>query len=196
MILVAAVLIGLIAGLCRAWIGKRQYRAFDLKLPILVVVAFLPQYFAFFAPKTRGLISNNIVAVLLVSSLILLLVFSILNIKKPGFWPIFAGFFLNFVVIVLNGGFMPISVETVQKMTSTASTSWMLGQRFGYSKDIILSPELTRLAFLSDRFVVKNLFGFSIAFSLGDILISLGIIWLLWMLGGPAHTIKKEPVYE
>lgn len=196
MILIAAVLIGLIAGLCRAWIGKTKYQVIDLKYPILVLVAFIPQYFAFFAPKTRELIPDSVVSILLVSSMIVLMFFSILNIQKPGFWPIFAGFFLNFLVIVLNGGLMPISMETVNKMTAGLDSTWMIGQRFGYSKDVILSPEMTRLAFLSDRFTVTNIFGNNFAFSLGDILIAIGIIWLLWMLGGKTQLKIKENANE
>lgn len=187
MILVAAVLVGLTAGVCRAWIGKRKYRVFELKYPILVLVSFIPQYFAFFAPRTRELLSNNVVAILLISSLIILLGFSILNIQKPGFWPICLGFILNFLVIAFNGGFMPISPATVSKMDPGSEFSWRIGQRFGFSKDIVLSPELTKMAFLSDRFTITNMLGYNVAFSLGDIFIALGVILLLWMLGGKSE---------
>jgi len=186
----------LIAGLCRAWVGKRKYRVFDLKYPVLVLVAFLPQYFAFFAPKTRELLSNNLVAILLISSSIVLLGFSILNIQKPGFWPICIGFLLNFLVIALNGGFMPISMATVKKLTPGSDFPWMIGQRFGFSKDIILSPEMTRLAFLSDRFTITNVLGYNVAFSLGDIFIAIGVILLLWMLGGRSELKTKEIINE
>lgn len=196
MILVAAVLVGLTAGLCRAWAGKRVYRVVDLKYPVLVLVAFLPQYFAFFAPKTRELLSNNLVAILLISSLIILLGFSILNIQKPGFWPISIGFLLNFLVIVLNGGYMPISLATVNKLDPGSDFVWMIGQRFGFSKDIILSPEMTRLEFLSDRFTITNFLGFNVAFSLGDIFIAVGVVFLLWMLGGKSEQKMKEIINE
>ena len=196
MILVAAVLVGLIAGLCRAWIGKRNYRVFELKYPVLVLVAFIPQYFAFFAPKTRELLSNNLVAILLVSSLIILFGFSLLNIHKPAFWPISFGFLLNFLVIALNGGIMPISPVTVNKLNPGSETTWMIGQRFGFSKDIVLSPELTKLAFLSDQFTITNVLGYNVAFSLGDTFIALGVILLLWMLGGESKLKTKERINE
>ncbi len=193
MILIAAVLIGLALGLGRAWIGKREYRVYDLKYPGLVVLAFIPQYFAFFAPQARQQISDNLVSILLISSLIILLVFSILNIQKISFWPISLGFLLNFLVIAVNGGLMPISLETVEKLSKGSETTWIIGQRFGFSKDVILSPEITKLAFLSDRFTITNLFGSNLAFSLGDILIAVGVVWLLWMLGGkPQATFKGE----
>ena len=192
MILVAAVLVGLAAGFCRAWINKRAYRVYDLKYPILVLIAFIPQYFAFFAPKIRTQLMDNLVSILLVSSLIILLIFAIFNIRKPSFWPILAGFLLNFLVIIMNGGFMPISLTTVEKITAGIDSNWMIGQRFGYSKDIILAPEMTKLVFLSDRFTLTNIFGYSVAFSMGDILIAIGVVWLLWMLGGAPPQTKKE----
>lgn len=192
MILIAAVFIGLTAGLCRAWIGKRPYRAYELKFSGLVFLAFIPQFFAFFFLQTRHLISDNVVSILLVSSLLVLLIFSLLNIQKFSFWPITIGFFLNFLVIVLNGGFMPISIDTVQKLLPNTESTWIVGQRFGYSKDIILTPGLTRAVILSDRFTLPDWINYHVAFSLGDIFIAAGVVWLLWMLGGKNKQVLKE----
>jgi hypothetical protein len=192
MILIAAVIVGLTAGLLRALIGKRSYRVYELKLPVLVLLAFLPQFFAFYLPKTRATLSDTLVSILLVSSLIILLIFSLLNIRKISFWPISLGFFLNFLVILLNGGFMPISPETVQKLIPNREDAWVIGQRLGYGKDIVLSPEMTRLPILSDRFMLPDWINYPIAFSLGDILIAFGVVWLLWMLGGNGKLKTKE----
>jgi hypothetical protein len=196
MVLLIPVIVGLVAGICRAWIGKRQYRAYELKLPGLVLLAFIPQYFAFFNTKSRVQISDSLVSILLVCSLIILLVFSLFNIKKISFWPISLGFFLNFFVILINGGFMPISVETVEKLIPNSQGTWIVGQRLGYGKDIILTPSLTRLWFLSDHFTLPTWMHFSVAFSPGDVLISIGVVWLLWMLGGPVKQDQKENSHE
>jgi hypothetical protein len=196
MILVIAVFIGLAVGLCRAWIGKRSYRAFELKYPGLVILAFIPQFFAFYLPNVRQLLANNLVSILLVSSLIILLIFSILNIRKASFWPISIGFLMNFLVIALNGGFMPISIETVLKLIPGSEGTWIIGQRFGYTKDVILTSSLTKLWFLSDRFVLPDWTKVNTAFSLGDIFIAIGVIWLLWMLGGKQKQNLKEKENE
>jgi hypothetical protein len=182
MILLVAVLVGLTAGLCRAWIGKRQYRAYALKAPGLVILAFIPQFTAFFFPKTRSLISDNLASILLVSSLIILLFFSLLNIQKISFWPIITGFLMNFLVIALNGGFMPISSETLQKLFPSSESTWVVGQRLGSGKDIILS----------DRFTLPDWLHYPAAFSLGDVFIAAGTVWLLWMLGGKNKQELKE----
>lgn len=195
MVLLTAVLIGLTAGLCRAWIGKRKYRVYELKSPGLVLLAFVPQFIAFFLPVTRQQISDRFASILFISSLIVLLVFSLFNIRKASFWPISAGFLLNALVIIFNGGWMPIRPELVQKLNPNAPAgSWQLGQRLGDSKDIVLAPEATRLWFLSDRFLLPDWVSFQAAFSLGDALIFLGVIWLLWSLGGKVRTIEKGEI--
>jgi hypothetical protein len=193
MILVAAVIIGLTAGLCRAWIGKRGYRIFELSFPGLVLLAFLPQFFAFYLPSTRSGMSGQLVSILLISSLFLLLIFSLINIKKISFWPVSLGLLLNSLVILFNGGFMPISPATLVKLVpDKPQDTWIIGQRLGYGKDIILSPEVTRLVLFSDRFTLPDWIPYKVAFSLGDILIAFGVTWLLFSLGGRPKTQTKE----
>jgi hypothetical protein len=192
MILLIAVAVGLTAGFLRALVGKQPYRVYELKWPALVLAAFIPQYFAFFNPNTRTQLSGNLVSILLVSSLIILLAFSLLNIHKISFMPITLGFLLNFPVIMLNGGLMPISPDTVRKLLPGQDAQWVVGQRLGYGKDIILQPEMTRLWFLSDRFMLPDWLQYPVAFSLGDVLIAAGVIWLLWSLGGKAKGKLQE----
>ena len=197
MILLAAVLVGLTAGICRALIGKRKYRVYDLNATGLVLLAFIPQFIIFFFPATRSQISHNTASILYVCSLIVLIVFSLFNIRKISFWPIAAGFLLNALVILLNGGWMPISPAMVEKLTvGTPQVTWQVGERLAYSKDIVLAPEATRLWLLSDRFTLPDWINYQVAFSLGDILIFVGVLWLLWSLGGKEGETNKEKQNE
>ncbi len=192
MVLVTAVLVGLILGLGRAWINKQNYRVYDLRAPGLVLLAFIPQFLIFFLPATRSRIPDRTASILFISSLIILIAFSIFNIRKTSFWPVTAGFLLNAGVILLNGGWMPISPAMVQKLFPAAEPSWKVGERLGFSKDILLNPEMTRLWFLSDRFTLPDWIHYRVAFSAGDLLIFIGIVWLLWSLGGKAKDKIKE----
>jgi len=193
MVLVTAVIVGLILGISRAWINKREYRVYDLKAPGLVLLAFIPQFLIFFLPATRSKIPENTASILFTSSLVILIVFSFLNIRKTSFWPVTAGFLLNTVVILLNGGWMPISPQTAKKILPAGSVDALkIGQRIGYSKDILLPPEETRLWSLSDRLTLPEWINYQVAFSVGDLLIFVGIIWLLWSLGGKASEVYKE----
>ena len=181
MVFVVAVLVGLVAGVIRARVGGREYRVYDLKAAGLVLLAFIPQFLIFYLPFTRSRIPSHTASILHIASLIILVVFSLFNIRKVSFWPITAGFLLNALVILLNGGWMPISPETIQKI---GAGTWQIGNRVGFSKDLLLPRAETRLWFLSDRFTLPTWLNYRVAFSLGDILIFIGVIWLLWSLGG------------
>jgi hypothetical protein len=195
MVLLFAVFIGLSAGLIRAGIKKRDYRFDDLRFAWLVLVAFIIQIAAFNIPSISEKVTDPLAAVLLVGSQALLLIFSILNIKNLSFWPIFTGFLANFAVILLNGGLMPISPETIKKMVpADFDLTYQIGERLGTGKDIVLSTANTRLAFLSDRIVLYDFLRYSTAFSIGDIFIAIGVIWLLWTLGGPKKRTLTERI--
>lgn len=186
MILATAVVAGFAAGLVRAWAGKRTYQVPSLRLPILILFAFVPQLLAFNFGRAGLLMPDGWSKAILVGSQLVLLVFVWLNRKQPGFWILGAGLLLNFLVIVANGGLMPISPETVRKVFSTVPESeWQVGKRLGNGKDIVLLVSTTRLWFLADRMILPDGLSYQVAFSVGDVLIALGAFWLLWRLGGP-----------
>lgn len=186
MILLFAVLFGLIAGLLRARVGKRAYKSFSLKGIWLVFLAYLPQFFAFNLPATRSIMPDSWIPPILVSSQTLLLVFAWINRTQSGFLLLGLGLLFNFLVISLNGGMMPISPEITNQLIEPGTTiNLQIGQRVGTGKDILLQPADTKLSFLSDRFTLPKWIPFRLAYSFGDILISMGAFWLLWQLGGP-----------
>jgi len=190
MILTVAVLLGLSAGIIRAWIGKRGYRVEELKAPGLVILAFLPQLLVFILPITRERFSDPLASIFFSISLVFLLAFSLINIRKSGFWMIGVGFLANVLAIILNGGWMPISPEMTSTLFPNAAPgSWEIGKRLGFSKDIVLSSQSTKLAILADRFTLPDWIQYKVAFSIGDVLIFIGVVWLLWALGGKQKKI-------
>lgn len=73
----------------------------------------------------------------------------------------------------------------MQNIPDTAQNAWQLGQRLGITKDMVLPLEQTRLWWLSDYFVTPGLLTTRYAFSVGDIILSLGIVAFIWSLAGP-----------
>ena len=173
-LLLTAILVGLFV----VFIRGGRLSGFKLRAIWLVFGGTLLQLFVLNLPPAS--VSDYLVGIGLVTSQLLLLIFAGLNQSRPGFWLLILGLGLNFLVILLNGGLMPISPELAAKLSP--GTTLEMGQRFGQSKDIVLSTHITRFEWLSDRFFVSTGIN-QIAFSLGDVLIAFGAFWATQALG-------------
>jgi hypothetical protein len=111
---------------------------------------------------------------LVVSSLLLLPVVW-RNRRSPGLALIGLGLVLNLAVMVANGGFMPITPEAVARIEDQHLIVHLDGvKRMSGSKGIALPREETALWALSDIFVIPPPFPVASAFSLGDLLVTVG----------------------
>jgi len=192
MVLLIAVALGLISGWMRAKITGGQMRMIDFRHLWLVFIAYIPQFFAFYFTPTQKLIPNSWIPFLLIGSQIFLLIFAWINRKVEGFWLLGFGLLCNFTAITLNSGFMPITPDNAQKLIPSGSNLVLeLGKRVGLGKDILLLKEETALWFLGDVFTLPPWMSYPLAFSIGDILISIGALWLLWELGRPQNNPKE-----
>jgi len=191
LILLLAIIAGLLFATIRAWYGKRSFLIPDLRAVWLVITAFAPQWLAFYLPLTRRLVTKELAAGALTTSQLLLLFFVWFNRKQSGFWILGVGLILNLAVIGLNGGLMPITPETLGRMVPDRPIgSWLIGSRVGNAKDVVLPTQQTRLAWLSDRFLLPRWFPYQAAFSAGDVFIAIGAFWWLWESAAP--HFKKE----
>jgi hypothetical protein len=187
MILTLAVVLGIAASLVR-----HQGRIFDqiaaipLRSAWLALLAIVLQWPLLRAPAgpTQGL---SVQVALFLLSYLLLLVFVWLNRRLTGVLIAGYGVVCNLLVIVINGGLMPIAPEILVEINEgSRPEQWPVGDHYGYSKDVILPGQDTKLWALSDTLVIPPPFPRPIAFSLGDLLIAFGVVVLLQ---GPSTSL-------
>jgi hypothetical protein len=183
MILLVAVIFGLAATYLRARLKHRRIKLPELRWEWLVIIMVLPQVLVFQVPATAKWAPDSVIPVVQIVTMAGLLAFAAANLRVSGFWALGIGLFANFAVIAGNGGWMPVSRDTLQKMYPSVDTDfWELGSRLGYSKDRILAPQDTHLVGLSDIFTLPPWIPYKVAFSPGDVFISIGVFLLLWSM--------------
>ena len=179
MILWLGIIIGLATGLGWSRLRGHPYRSPTLNHIWLVFAGFLPQFLAIYLGNTRLTTPDWLAAPIIVTSQLVLLIFAWLNRHLAGMLILMIGLVLNMVVMVANGGFMPINPNTAERLVGTERIStFEIGNRIGY-KDILLPAKETRLEWLTDRFLPPVGFPYQVAFSLGDVFIALGAFWML-----------------
>lgn len=120
----------------------------------------------------------------------LLFLFFFVNRRRP-VWPLFAfaGTLCNFLVIVFNGGCMPVSVSLLSA-AGERLTQLSEGRIYAYR----LMDAATRLPFFGDiiRFgSADRPLGFA---SIGDLLLGIGVAILCWqMMKTDQKTERSEP---
>lgn len=123
--------------------------------------------------------------VLFVLSYLLLLLFVAANWRRVGIAIIGVGLVMNLLPILANGGLMPVTPETIERV---GVPHWLEvaeeGEAIPGSKNVLLPREDTRFWPLSDVLVWDNPTGIR-AFSVGDVVILFGLAVTLVELLAP-----------
>ena len=176
LVLVVAVAGGLLAG---ALLGGSlaNLEHLSLRFASLVVVALLVQIIAF-SPIGARLPHDAIIA-LHIGSYVLLLACVAANIRRPPVMCFGAGVLSNAVTIVINGGYMPASRAALRLAGLPVSAIPHNNSELATSGD--------RLRFLGDIFALPHSLPLANVFSIGDILIAIGLAWLI------AEGMRRTP---
>lgn len=153
----------------------------------VAILAFALQLIEIYAPlpKTEGLLGRR--TLLLLGSYGALILVVGLNYRLVGLPIIGAGLALNLLVMVVNGGYMPITLEALERAgLSHLALGSEAGSRLLATKDILLARQDTVLWFLSDIWVLPPPIG--TVLSIGDILLAVGAFMFFQRMMVPAST--------
>lgn len=116
-----------------------------------------------------------------VSTYVMLVAFLGANRRLAGMKIILVGGVLNLMVILANGGYMPVTSEALMRSGHLDLIYYHDEQAFVRgSKDIVLTRDQTRLMPLSDVLKVPELIFVPATFSIGDVFITTGAAWLVY----------------
>jgi hypothetical protein len=182
MILTYAIVVGFLVGISIHKLFGKPYQLPKIKSIELVFIAVLPQIVIFQLNFTRTLFSDRFASITLIISQLILVVFCFINFRQPAFWLLTAGLILNLIVIVTNGGFMPISPKNVTWLIpNITDAAGLVGKRLGFGKDIVLLENQTKLLLLSDYFRFDFL-NQKFMYSVGDVILAIGAFWYMLAL--------------
>jgi hypothetical protein len=107
------------------------------------------------------------------------------NLRIRGMTIVLLGAVSNFAAIVANGGYMPASAEAMEALGRPAKT--------GYSNSL-LAPD-PALPWLTDIFALPSWLPYTNVFSIGDVLIGLGVVVVIAsaMRRPAAPTVRDAP---
>jgi hypothetical protein len=161
---VIGVIIALIMG------GKlSNLLSISIKYSWLILIGFSIQFAAIF------IFPDHLLMAIIISN-VALLSFCYLNRKQIGFNYMTIGILLNVIVMLANGGRMPVEPDAAKILSPEDFPELVAGE---YGKHVVISTE-THLNFLGDIFFLNHPYPRPIIISIGDIILSIGIILFLY----------------
>jgi hypothetical protein len=186
-----SVIVALVRGGKFSRLGEIAFRCGWLALiafALQIVVIYFP------LPMTEGFWGTH--TLLLLGSYALLIVVTWLNRNILGLPLVGLGLVLNLLVVLANGGFMPVTLEALRQAGLAHLTLGLEpGSRLMATKDILLPRQDTHLWILSDIFVIPPPLPFNTIFSLGDFFLALGafVFFQRAMLpANPTYRVAKQ----
>jgi len=139
-------------------------------LPLLIQLAIFPLV------SERPLFPYAMVP-LHILSYVILGVWLLINLRTLPLLVIGVGGGLNLLVVGVNDGYMPVSVTALIRTGKTAMAELLRsGDAYG---NVILMSDATRLNLLADTISLPHWVPLAAVFSIGDLLIAIGVAWLI-----------------
>jgi hypothetical protein len=166
-IVLIAIIIGIIINKGLRGIEHKKIRHF-----YLIVLGFAIQIIIF-NEKFENSTANFLTPILYVCSLIIMLIFMLLNLQYKGIKIAGIGLLSNLAAIISNGGYMPQDLPKIELVWGMEKAE-LLKQTGHLNNGIVMSSD-THLNFLSDVIAIPKLKFLMGVYSIGDVIITIGI---------------------
>jgi len=170
-VLPIGVLIGFLSGGRLSSLEKLRLRWLPLVFVALVIQLLIFPLF------TSTAIITFAKSPLHILSYVLLAVWIAANIRVVPIVLLSIGAVCNFSVLIANGGHIPASINAIQRAGLPTLAERLMQD--GVYANLVLMSDSSRLNFLGDTLYLPQWIPFSAAFSIGDLLIMLALIWLI-----------------
>lgn len=185
MLLAVGAVLGLLAGLASGGSVSRL-ASVRLRWPILVLLALAVKELGIWGPLAAR---QNLTPWLYTASLVLLIAWTLWHTYRlPGVWLVSLGMALNLIVVLANGGHMPVRADLAHHGPVQLIKLGVWGQ-------YMLEGPAARLSLLDDRITLPWLLGalFRQAYSVGD-LVSLAGIFVVGLLASRQRHLTPPSV--
>jgi len=174
MFILYALLVGLVIGLILG--GKPQrLGGLSFRLPYVMAAGLVVQIALFAEPVAERI--GDLGPAIYVGSTVAVWLAVAMNIGLPGIPLVVVGAASNLIAILANGGYMPADPAAL------AAVGHTLGE--GYSNSAVLQH--VEVQPLTDIFALPHWLPFTNVFSVGDVLIGVGVAWLV------VATMRRDP---
>ena len=180
---VAAVGIGLISGGKLTELARLEIRWWPVLLAGVALQAYGVGHWT-----TESLAGVPLRQAVFVGTHAVILAVAAANLGLAGLRIVVLGAAANLAALLANGGLMPVSAEArVAAGHQTALDSLATGAAVLGSKGVVVPPEQANLWLLTDILVIPRPFPITAIFSIGDLLVALGLGFLI------VRTMRRRP---
>ena len=179
-------LYGVVGGMLLGWLTGGDIGGLSrasIRWAPLALVGLLAQFVLFLGPVAERVGALGMPIYLASTAAVLLVVLR--NVRLTGFPLIAVGAACNLAAIVANGGYMPASAGALAVLGKSIGA--------GYSNSTLASQP--QLWFLTDIFALPRWVPFANVFSIGDVLICLGVALAVWALMRGGASGNLAPTY-
>lgn len=188
--IIAAMIVGFVSGGNFTNLGNTKIKYTNL-IFVSVAIRYVPSILNLGLVGNHGVLKEIIAPFFFNLSYFVIILVLILNIEYKTLNLVLAGSILNFLVVIANGGYMPVSEEALRRGGYTFAG--VTGEFLDINH--IISSDRTKLFYLGDIILIPPPYPFPQLLSIGDILMCAGIFLFIIINMNKKKTVHQFRTY-